>query len=264
VFKLTSSGTETVLYNFQSGGFIYPYPGLVVDTHGNLYGNEPYAGENGQGIVFKITTVGDETVLYAFGGQSSDGFQPNAGFIFDKQGNLYGTTQSGGASNMGTVFKLAPSGVETVLHSFGSQSNDGVYPFDGLVLDKHGNLYGTTLQGGANGYGSVFKVSPSGTETVLYSFGSQSRDGYASHDSLVFDKQGNLYGTTYFGGANGYGTVFKVTPSGSETVLYSFGSQSGDGLFPFGSLIFDHRGNLYGTTLGGGANGGGTVFKLAQ
>src|SRR5579864_2916212 len=262
VFKLTPSGTETVLYSFQSAGLIYPYAGLVLDKHGNLYGTEPYGGENSQGMVLKFTTVGDATVLYAFGGQSGDGLQPNAGLVFDKQGYLYGTTVYGGANNMGTVFKLAPSGTETVLHTFGSQSGDGIYPFDGLVLDQHGNLYGTTYRGGANGYGAVFKVTPSGTETVLYSFGSQSGDGLYPFAGLVLDKQSDLYGTTLQGGANGYGAIFKVTPSGTETVLYSFGSQSGDGYGPHESLAFDKQGNLYGTKYLGGANGGGTVFKM--
>lgn len=154
---------------------------------------------------------------------------------------------------------------ESVLYSFLSQSGDGDYPYSGLISDKAGNLYGATYYGGANSYyGAVFELSPSGsgwTETVLYSFTSKP-DGQAPYCSLVFDKAGNLYGTTYYGGASGYGTVFKVNPkTKTESVIHNFTATNGDGGYPLGGLVFDAKGNLYGTTTYGG-KGYGTAFQL--
>ena len=181
----------------------------------------------------------------------------------DRAGNLYGTTQFGGANGGGTVFELSPTGTETVLYSFGSQSGDGLNSRAGLVFDKKGNLYGTTINGGAYGQGTVFKLTPNGIETVLYSFGSQSGDGSNAYGGLVMDKKENLYGTTAYGAAYGGGTVFKLTPAGVETILHTFGSQPGDGLITSEVLVFDKKGDLCGTTESGGANGEGTAFKLA-
>jgi uncharacterized repeat protein (TIGR03803 family) len=212
-------------------------------------------------------------------GDCTDGEQPEAGLIQDAAGNLYGTTTNGGANiNYGTVFKVDTAGHETVLYSFCSAPGctDGATPYAGLIQDAAGNLYGTTFQGGANHYGTVFKLDTAGHETVLYSFCSipGCTDGQYSAVSLVQDAAGNLYGTTPYGGANtgangdqGGGTLFKVDSTGQETVLYSFCSASDctDGLQPQAGLIQDAAGNLYGTTVNGGANGYGygTVFKLA-
>jgi uncharacterized repeat protein (TIGR03803 family) len=206
-----------------------------------------------------------EAVIYSFKGVSPDGYDPYGGVALGKNGVLYGTTAFGGTYGFGTVFKIDPDGTETVLHSFNSKSGDGFEPAAGVILDKAGNLYGTTYYGGAYGYGSVFKVIPnaSKTETVVYSFGGQSGDGQNPWAGLVLDQAGNFYGTTVFGGAYGGGTVFKLTPTGTETVLYSFGSQSGDGSQPYGGVVLDDLGNLYGTNVFGGAyGGGGTVFKV--
>ena len=205
-----------------------------------------------------------ETVLYSFGSQTGDGYGPVAGLIFDKAGNLYGTARAGGAYSNGTVFELTAAGTEKVLYSFGSQPGDGQMPEAGLTFDKKGNLYGTTSGGGAYGIdeGTVFELTAAGTETVLYSFGGQPDDGSYLWAGLTFDKKGNLYGVTVDGGAHGGGTVFEVTAAGKEKNLYSFGSEAGDGNNPYGGLIFDKKGNLYGTTLWGGAYAGGTVFKL--
>ena len=156
---------------------------------------------------------------------------------------------------------------ESVLYSFLTQSGDGYYPYASLISDKSGNLYGTTYYGGANSYyGAVFELSPSGSgwnETVLYSFTGKP-DGQAPYGSLVFDKAGNLYGTTYYGGVSNYGTVFELKHSGSswkESVLYSFTGTNGDGAYPLAGLVFDAKGNLYGTTYAGG-KGYGTAFEL--
>jgi uncharacterized repeat protein (TIGR03803 family) len=257
--------TETVLYSFgsQGGDGQYPcYAGLTFDKKGNLYGTTFEGGAYGFGTVFELTAAGTEKVLHSFSSQAGDGFIPYAGLTFDKKGNLYGTTFEGGAYGSGTVFELTKKGTEKVLYSFGSQAGDGQYPHAGLTFDKKGNLYGTTFEGGAYGYGMVFELTAAGTEKVLYSFGSQGGDGYYPYAGLTFDKKGNLYGTTFVGGAYGYGTVFELTKKGTEKVLYSFGSQGGDGYYPYAGLTFDKTGNLYGTTNGGGGYGGGTVFEL--
>ncbi len=205
-------------------------------------------------------------VLYRFTG-GSDGAYPEAGLIRDSAGNLYGTTAGGGIGyGYGTVFELAPDGTETVLYAFtgGSDGND---PTAGLIKDKAGNLYGTTAFGGAHHDGTVFKLAPDGTETVLHAFTSGA-DGADPFAGLIKDKAGNLFGTTDFGGGtSGKGTVFKLAPDGTETVLHAF-TGGNDGDDPIGGLIKDSAGNLYGVTaLGGtadcGGTGCGTVFEIA-
>jgi uncharacterized repeat protein (TIGR03803 family) len=201
------------------------------------------------------------SVLYSFGGQP-DGANPYGGLVEDASGNLYGTTQAGGTSNLGTVVKLDPSGNETVLHSF-TGGTDGATPLASLVMDPAGNLYGTTNNGGgACNCGVVFKVDPSGNETILHSFTGQS-DGGGPQASLTLDTAGNLYGVTGGGGGgNNAGVVFKLDSVGQETVLHAFSGEL-DGGFPEAGLLRDSAGNLYGTTtVGGGAGIGGTVFKL--
>jgi len=259
-----SAGTETILYSFgsQSGDGSLPWSVPLMDKAGNLYGVTTYGGGFDSGTVFKVTPAGVETVLYSFGTQSSDGYYPGGNLVMDRKGNLYGTTNSGGANNEGTVYKLAPDGTETTLYNFGNQSGDGAFTQAGLVRDIKGNLYGVN-QAGPDGCGTLFKVTRAGTETVLHTFGSQAGDGcLAGYGQLIMDKTGNLYGTTRKGGTNNVGTVYKVTAAGVETVLYSFGSQSGDGNDPYGPLIMDKQGNLYGATVGGGVNGDGTVYKV--
>ena len=282
VFKLTPGGTETVLYSFCSlsncSDGAEPFAGLIADSAGNLYGTASAGGTSGNGVVFKLAPGGTETVLHAFAGVP-DGAIPYAGLIADSAGNLYGTTFEGGASNDGVVFKLAPptppatSWNETVLYSF--MGSGGGYPTAGLIADSAGNLYGTTKS--LNGTsGTVFRLAPGGTETVLYSFCSLSNcsDGAAPAAGLIADSAGNLYGTTYSGGATGfYGTVFKLAPpippatSWTETVLYSFGlcspgSPCSSAEHPLAGLIADSAGNLYGTTITR-ASGFGVAFELA-
>jgi uncharacterized repeat protein (TIGR03803 family) len=208
--------------------------------------------------VYEITPAGTENILYSFTG-GSDGGYPDAGVVRDGKGNLYGTTYQGGAYGVGTVFKVSPTGEETVLQSLGGQA--GAYPFfAGLVMDTKGNLYGTAYDGGDWGFGTVFEVTKKGTFIVLYSF--EGFDGAYPEAGLVLDPDGNVYGTTTSGGAFGQGTMFEVTPTGTETVLYSF-TGGADGK-PFAGLVRDAQGNLYGTTEDGGAYGYGTVFKLTQ
>jgi uncharacterized repeat protein (TIGR03803 family) len=266
VFKVTSSGKESILYSFAGGtDGANPYGGLIRDARGNLYGTTVYGGSY-VGTVFEVTAGGAETLLHVFGSSSTgDGSVPFAGLLADPKGNLYGTTFSGGSQcttggGCGTVFQVAPAGIETVLYSFAG-GTDGSFPFCSLAWDTDGNLYGTTVFGGTYDQGAVFRVSLSGTETVLYSF-TGGDDGGQPAAGLVRDPKGNLFGTTQKGGAFGNGTVFRITPTGLERVYYSF--QGGaDGELPSSPLILDSKGNLYGTTYQGGAPGFGTVFQIS-
>lgn len=204
-----------VLYSFAGGtDGAYPQANVLRDNAGNLYGTASYGGANNDGIVFRLAPAGAETVLYSFSG--ADGANPTDSLISDKMGNLYGTTDNGGSNNSGTVFKLAPDGSETVLYSFKGGS-DGDSPYAGLLLRK-GIFYGTTQNGGAARNGVVFALAADGTESVLHAF-SGGNDGAMPLGGLVADKSGNLYGTTYAGGADGVGIVYKITPDGTETVL---------------------------------------------
>lgn len=290
VFKIDTSGRESLLYEFAG----YPTDGatpesaLVFDKNDNLYGTTYYGGPLQDGTVFKLTPNSNgqwtETVLYNFTGVN-DGTNPASTLIFDGSGNLYGTTVAGGGgggncfpySGCGTVFKLSPAGVESVLYAFmGLQ--DGGTPYAGLLLDGSGNLYGTTSHGGAMtcsggvGCGTVFRLDVTGKETVLYSFMGQP-DGAYPYAGLIQGSSGNFYGTTSQGGAScfgedGCGVVFEVTPTGTETVLYSFPG-SPNGATPYGSLVQDSSGNLYGTTFYGAPTGCyynagcGTIFTLS-
>jgi len=217
----------------------------------------------------KITSSGAQTTLHSFCSQSGcgDGSYPNAGLIQATDGNLYGTTVEG-ANGLGTVFKITPGGRLTTLHRFCSKRDctDGAYPQAALVQATDGSFYGTTLEGGAYGAGTVFKIAKTGKLTTLYSFCSQSSctDGQFPYAALVQATDGNFYGTTSDGGANGNGTIFKISPGGALATLYSFCSQSGcaDGAVPYAALIQGTNGSFYGTTSTGGANRAGTVFSL--
>jgi len=253
-----SAQSEIVLYSFTGGADgANPCAALIRDTEGNLYGTTWVGGADGQGTVFEVTPTGTERVLHSFAA-NADGAEPCAALVRDAEGNLYGTTYLGGFFG-GTVFKVAPTGTETVLYSFAGEP-DGANPYAALVQDGQGNLDGTTIFGGVSGHGTVFEITPTGAEKVLYSFGGE-LDGANPYAALVLDGHGNLYGTTYAGGAHGQGTVFEVTKTGTERVLYNFGGTHGAN--PYAALVRDTQGNLYGTTYAGGAHGQGTVFKLA-
>jgi uncharacterized repeat protein (TIGR03803 family) len=288
VFKLDSSGRETLLYKFkgQPDGW-FSDALLARDSLGNLYGTARNGGTDDNGIIFKVDKHGKETVLHSFTG-GSDGCLPVAGLITDLAGNLYGVTAQGGLGlcdqGYGVVFKLDTANNLTVLYTFGF--SDGAYPASVLLLDQAGNLYGTTEGGGNSacgfdGCGVFFELSPqqngSWTETMLYAFCSVSScaDGEEPVSGpVVRDSTGNIYGTTIDGGTSrncngvGCGAVFKIDTSGKESVLYSF-TNGADGGFPFAGLIMDRAGNLYGTATGGGntrckPNGCGTVFKIVS
>lgn len=268
VFKVDKTGKETVLYSFTGppGDGANPLGGLGYAAGGNLYGTTAFGGTggcqnggnpSGCGTVFKVDKTGKETVLYNFTG--TDGRVPLTGTVQDAQGSLYGITYAGGASNLGTVFKLDKSGKETVLHSFTGTGGDGAYPYAGL-LQKGNLLYGTTEYGGSHGSGTVFMMDKTGKETVLYSF-TGGTDGEYPEAGLV-PPVDNLAGTTAGGGAYSFGTIFQLSKTGKYTVLYSFTGTGGDGSNPTGGLVRDPKGNLYGTTLNGGAYGSGTAFEL--
>jgi len=264
---------ETVLYNFTGGsdGMNPALGDLIFDQAGNLYGTTTGGGAYGYGTVFELVRSQGgwtESVLYSFTGRS-DGSQPFAGVIFDKAGNLYGTTAYGGDYTWGTVYELTPSGsgwTVNVLHAFQGGS-DGANPFGGLIFDQSGNLYGSNWYAGQYEGGTVFKLTPSNgswTYSVLYSF-----DGigpYGSVANLVMDGAGNLYGTTLNDGHGKYGegNVFEMTPSGGSwtyTSLYDFTGLN-DGAEPICNVTFDAKGNLYGTTYYGGADGYGVVWEI--
>jgi uncharacterized repeat protein (TIGR03803 family) len=286
VFKISKSGTETVLYTF-TGPFPWPngrvpLGGVIRDWAGNLYGTTSEGGSSNTfcggtcGVVFKIDPTGQYTVLHAFTGPP-DGAQPLAGLVRDAAGNLYGTTAFGGGgqcevtgAGCGTVFKIDAAGNESVLYAFQGGA-DGFAPEAGLVMDTQGNLYGTTFGGGTDFPGTVFKVTPSGQENVLYTFKNGS-DGNAPLGTLIMDAEGNLYGTTSGTDHGTNGTVFKLSQSGKETVLWDFRGYP-DGAFPEAGVVMDKEGNLYGTTyLGGdinppicsGVGGCGTVFEISK
>jgi len=306
LFKITGDGTFTTLYTFctqpNCADGAFPYAGLAQGADGNFYGitesggnNSNCSAEGGCGTVFKITPAGALTTLYNFCPQTGcpDGQSPQASLVLGADGSFYGTTSAGGDTNIcaygcGTVFKVTPEGALTTLYSFCPQAGcaDGEDPLAALVQGTDGNFYGTTAFGGASSYcglsfgcGTLFKITPEGTLTTLYSFCRQTGcpDGLSPEAGLVQATDGSFYGTTLQGGASsssfcgslGCGTVFKITPEGTLTTLYTFCTQPNcaDGAFPYAGLVQATDGNFYGTAASGGSNdycryGCGTVFEI--
>jgi uncharacterized repeat protein (TIGR03803 family) len=290
VFEITPAGKLTTVYSFcqqaNCADGQAPEAGLIQAANGNLYGTTygggaacPLSGDS-CGTVFEITPAGKLTTVYSFCQQANcpDGQAPAAPLVQAADGNLYGTTGGGGANGVGgTVFEITPAGNLTTLYSFCSQVNctDGAGSTSGLVQATNGNFYGTAQYGGANGYGTVFEITPGGKLTTLYSFCQQANctDGSYPYAGLIQATNGNFYGTTEYGGANptscgfgniGCGTVFEITPGSKVTTLYSFCSQAdcADGTLPTAGLIQATNGRFYGTTLQGGM-GQGIVFSLS-
>jgi uncharacterized repeat protein (TIGR03803 family) len=258
VYSISPSGVESVIYSFGAAGSGDGYDpvGGLIDVDGTLYGVTDAGGAGFVGTVFSVTTSGAETTLYSFPNDEGDG-SPNGPLLYSG-GLLYGTASASGSFNRGSVFSLSLDGsTANVVYSFGGYSGDGTLPVEGLV-DEDGTLYGTTEHGGSNGYGTVYSLTPDGTETVLYSFGSVAQDGQYPTVGLT-DVAGTLYGTTSVGGSGGteYGTVFSITTGGSYQSLYSFGS---DYWRPTG-ILTNVNGTLYGVT---GAGGTGTNFKCTS
>ena len=271
--------TETNVYSFvgyPTDG-LNPAAGLVQGSDGNFYGTASEGGISNAGTVFRISPGGTYTNLYVFVGPPNDGAGPAAGLVQGRDGNFYGTTGEGGTSYAGTVFRISRSGIYTNLYSFGSTPNDGGGPDAGLLQGRDGNFYGTTVAGGISDNGTVFRISPSGNYTNLYSFAGYPNDGAGPYGGLVLGSDGNFYGTTAGGGpgtcpplGQGCGTVFRISPSGTETSIYSFAGTPTDGDFPAAGLVQGSDGNFYGTTESGGISNfegrvanGGTVFRIS-
>jgi len=289
IFKLDSTGKETVIYNFTGGtDGNQPSSGLTLDSKGNVYGTTVYGGDSncvlngatpGCGVVYKLTSTGHFSVVYTFTG-STDGALPQ-GVIVDSSGDLYGPAFYGGnlscpltGIGCGVIFKIDTTGKETAVYTF-QDGTDGGVPNGFITMDNSGNIYGATIYGGTladcsgAGCGVIFKVTLAGKESVLYSF-TGGTDGGAPNGSLLMDRQANIYGTAYLGGdlqctsipnTAGCGVVFKISPSGHESVLHAF--KGTDGAGPSWGLL-DYQGNGYGTTIYGGANGFGTLFELTS
>ncbi len=261
VFSVAPDGEEAVVHAFTGPDGADPSAGLV-DASGVLYGTTSYGGVHGQGTVFSVTRSGKERVLHSFG-RIPDGQMP-ASSLVAAAGELYGTTPFGGANDTGCVFTISRSGREKVLYSFkGGSYGDGAYPDAGLT-EVGGKLYGTT-GGGGSGAGTVFEITLTGKERVLYRFALYGGDGKGPNSPLVA-RGGTFYGTTLSGGTNDFGTVFSVTRNGRERVLHRFRGVP-DGLSPFGGLV-DVGGIFYGTTWQGGMKSGesdagvGTIFSI--
>lgn len=329
--------TDTVLNDFIGSNGSSVFAGLIFDSAGNLYGTTQTGGK-GSGTVYELTPAlgggWTESVLYEFGTKTKDGATPYSGVVFDAAGNLYGTTLMGGAHNKGTIYRLAPVNgggwTETIVHSFGSgtdgaypvatpvfsagslygttiyggtvttcplsgktspcgtayelsaagvysvihnfsNTNDGFFPVAGLTPDSNGNLYGQTTTGFTYGGGLLFELIPANgtwTEKAIHPWGRVNEgrpDGSICYGTLVFDAQGNMWGTSLLGGTHGgLGTLFRFFPKGggfAETSVHGFGD-SGDGASPYSSVVIDPAGHVFGTTYKGGASGEGTVYEV--
>lgn len=302
VFKVTTSGAVTILHSFEDGSVINdganPMGGLAQGRDGNFYGVTQNGGSASEGAIYKITPAGKVTILHSFGDGtvSNDAYNPfEASLILGKDGNFYGTTDTGGSANYGMAYVITPSGAMTILHSFqdGSVANDAIFP-TALIQAKNGNFYGTSLYGGSTavypqlGDGTVFEMTPTGTVTILHSFGdgSVTNDGAIPFCGLYQNTDGDFYGVTTAGGsttatnpewpasgAPGYGTIFKITPAGVVTILHSFddGTVANDGFYACAPIVRGPDGYLYGTTDLGGSTvgspdsmqGNGTIYRLS-
>jgi uncharacterized repeat protein (TIGR03803 family) len=271
--------TEKTLLSFSVNNGAYPFGGMVYSSNGSLYGTAFGGGKFGYGVVFELTppTVGGNwtpAIVHTFNDPATQGSNPYGGLLASPSGSLYGTTTRGGANGLGAAFELAPpllpggAWTETLLYSFGSASTDGILPYGGLVMDNDGNLYGTTVSGGAFGLGTVYELQPSGTgwvEIVLHSFagGADAANPYAS---LTIRANGTLYGTAPYGGGTGSGAVFALTESAgnwTEAILCSFPGGA-TGANPYGGVLMGGRSALYGATSNGGSTSAGTIYQCVE
>jgi len=294
VFEITTNGVLTTLATFDGTNGANPIGSLALGLDGNLYGTTSAGGTNGDGTVFKVTTNGVLTVLHSFSAgiydglngeyTNSDGEAPYAGLTLGPNGNFYGTASGGGPGNSGTFFEVTTNGAWTNLYAFSAEnyndSNsgtpdtnaDGASPLGNLVLGSDGNFYGTTDGGGKSGSGTVFKITPNGSLSTLYTFSpghyvfSGESDRYTNSDGafpyagLTLAPNGNFYGATAGGGISGAGTLFEITAGSSLTTLLTF--TNANGANPAGTLALGSNENLYGTTENGGNSGNGTVFEV--
>ncbi len=288
-FKLNPTGHESILHTFTgSPDGANSVVGLLLNSSGIFYGETFNGGSNNAGMIFKLTPQPRacasvlcpwrETILHQFSG-GSDGANPYGDLIQDSEGNIYGTTTTGGTTGFGTVFEVDSQGQYSMLYTFSGPPLDGSSPNGALIRDQAGNLYGATFSGGTSNAGTIFELSPTGsswTPKILYSFTGGS-DGGGPAAGVIADQEGNFYGTTSVGGAPscGCGVVFELSPNlngtWSETVLHTFTGVP-DGAVSYAALIRDRVGNLYGTTSAGGTATGcplgpagcGTVFEVSS
>ena len=260
VFKLTPSGAYSVLHTFTGGtDGAKPDPTLYEDQAGNIYGAASEGGSNLAGVVFKIAASGKFSVLYTFSG-GNDGATPS-GIVMDASGTIYGATTFGGTNSAGVIFKLTSRGKESVLHTF-TGASDGARPSAGIALDASGNVDDAAVTGGVDKAGTVFRVSPKGNFKLLYTF-TGGTDGAEPSGGVVLDGAGNLYGPAYAGGQYAAGVLFRISPKGKDTTLHTFAGGS-DGAQPIGRVVVDTSGNVFGTTLDGGADNAGTVYEMTH
>jgi uncharacterized repeat protein (TIGR03803 family) len=258
IFRMTFAGTLTTLYSFpNSPNGANPIGGLVLGRNGDFYGTAAGGGANSDGATFRMTPNPILVkYLYSFD-DGADGATPAAPLVQGSDGNFYGTAYQGGAHTFGSVFKMAASGALTPLYGF-LGGDDGGYPYAGVIQGRDGDFYGTTLEFGSGGFGTVFRLATDGTLNTLVSF--DETNGAFPQAGVIQGADGNLYGTTFSGGSNDYGTVFCLTTNGSLTTLFSFDYTNGSN--PAGSLVQGSDGNLYGTTSSGGSGGQGTAFRI--
>jgi uncharacterized repeat protein (TIGR03803 family) len=271
VYEITSVGEELVRHSFEGSDGLFPMGGLFIDAQGYLYGTTMTGGSNGvnAGTVFSLSPGFIFGTIYGFEA-NRDGELPYAGVTIDNLGDIYGITTYGGEigasvshRSNGTVFEINRYGVKETPHTF-SGGLDGAHPYGALAWSQKGGLYGTTSSGGKlgwNGGGTVFQMEPAGEEKIVHEFTGTPDGGYP-FAGVTLDTNGNIYGTTYYGGEYGQGSVFMITPSGKETILHSFSGSDGAG--PYGGLVLDGSGNIYGAAAFGGAYGAGTLFEIVQ
>ncbi len=258
-FQFTPAGKMNPLYSFMNkNDGCFPYGGLTLGTDGSFYGTTSAGGSVGAGTVFKIASSGKFTPLHTFNG-TTEGVPADVPPIQGLDGNYYGTTSDGGLEVFGTVYKMTPSGNLTVIYTFPGTSGLA-YPM-GVTLGTDGNFYGTALGGGVNRFGGVFKISPQGTLTVLHSF-SGTPDGETPKGAIIQATDGNFYGTTEAGGANGFGSIYKMTPAGVLTIIHSFNETDGLGLHPLAGLVQATDGKFYGAAANNTSSG--VIFQITS
>ena len=257
MIKVTPAGKLSVVYSFDGSVGFAPFGGLTLGVDGNFYGTNGSGGKFFQGTVFKITPRGIPTLLYTFTGKD-DGASPYAPPIQAADGNFYGTTEIGGTSHAGTIYKMTPTGTLATLHSF--DNTHGAQPIGPLVQGTDGNFYGTTVSGGPANAGTVFKITSAGKFTVLHNF--DGSDGFDPSSLLVQGSDGSFYGTAYSGGKQGTGTIFKITAQGKFAVMHHFNGTT-DGGNPYAGLTLASDGNFYGVnSYNGNSANQGTIFRI--
>jgi uncharacterized repeat protein (TIGR03803 family) len=261
VFRIDAAGNETVLHNFTGGSDgCVPEQGLVLGKSGTVFGTTSHCGPPNKGTIFKVDSAGKFTRLHIFVGARSDAGRPvNGRLTIDRSGNLYGSTYWGGAHGQGTVYKLSRAGRLTLLYSFAGGASDGCHPYGSVVRDEAGNLYGTTYRCGSDDWGTIWKVSRKGKETILHNFTGFVSDGCLPVAGVNRDSKGNLYGVASGCAGHSYGALYELSTSGKLTLLHSFDGTDGAG--PRGEVLRTPQGMLFGTSTGGGTHGYGTVWK---